>query len=301
MQGLRLFIAAFTLALSVHGSRAAEPQALVTLLEGEATVVVGARAFTAVVGARLAAGTLVETDAKATLMRLEWPDGSLLDLGPATKVLLKPQAMTVRKAPLFYLLQGWAKQTQQAAPGGQLGVAADVPPFKGVLVSHAEEGQTMLFSEAGGAQVQPRRGGVPPMTLKAGEAASFATGVLPQVLARPPSPWLQKVPRAFRETIPPRAALVGRNPEPTLVGRAPLSYAALQPWLAAEPALRRELVPRLAELLADRAFREAVTAQLPQQPEWEPLLRPPAPPRPPASTRAARSNNDNTTPQEIPR
>jgi hypothetical protein len=164
-----------------------------------------------------------------------------------------------------------------------------------------EDGLTMLFAEAGTLAVQPRRGGatLAPLSLKAGEAASFATNVQPQVLARPPAGWLQKVPRAFRETIPPRAALI-KGPEPTLVGRPPLTHAALQPWLVAEAGLRRELVPRLAELLADPGFRGAVSAQLATQPEWEPWLRPPAP-RPPASTRSARSNNDITPAQEAPR
>jgi hypothetical protein len=310
MQGLRPLIAALGLLLAVAAmaamagsAKAAEPPALVTLLEGEATVVIGARAFSPVVGARLPTGTLVETGAQTGLMRLEWPDGSVLDLGPATKVMLRPQAMTVRKPPLFYLLQGWVKQTQQATPGGHVSAAADVPPFKGVLVVHAEDGQTLLFAEAGGAQLQPRRGG-PALSLDAGQAASFGANVQPQVLPRPPAGWLPKVPRAFRETIPPRAAVAGKGPEPTLVGRPPLNFGAVQPWLAAEAGLRRELVPRLAELLSDRGFRDAATAQLPQQPEWEPWLRPPpppAPPRPTASTRAARTNNDTTPAQEAPR
>jgi hypothetical protein len=309
MQGLRPFIAALGLPLLLAAAgpvaAAPEPPALVTLLEGEATVVIGARGYSPVVGARLPAGTLVETGAQTGLMRMEWPDGSVLDIGPATRVMLRPQAMTVRKAPLFYLVQGWAKQTQQAAPGAQVGSAAEVPPFKGVLVTQVEDGLTMLFAEAGALAVQPRRGGatLAPLSLKAGEAASFATNVQPQVLARPPAGWLQKVPRAFRETIPPRAALV-KGPEPTLVGRPPLTHAALQPWLVAEAGLRRELVPRLAELLADPGFRGAVSAQLATQPEWEPWLRPPAPPaapRPPAPTRSARSNNDITPVQEAPR
>ena len=61
-----------------------------TVLEGEATLTVGARAQVAVVGARLPAGTLVETELASPLLRLEWPDGSLLDLGPATRVMLRP-------------------------------------------------------------------------------------------------------------------------------------------------------------------------------------------------------------------
>lgn len=297
MQGLRPFITAVALLLALPAGQAAEAPALVTLLEGQATVITGARAFVAAVGARLAPGTLVETDAKLGLMRLEWPDGSLLDLGPGTKVMLRPTAMTVRKPPQFYLLQGWAKQTQPATgPGaGQLLAAAEVAAFKGVLVSHVEEGATLLFAESGAMQVTPRRGGAP-MAVDAGKAASFSASTPPQLLARPPSPWLQKVPRAFRETIPPRAALV-KGPEPTLAGRGALGYPALQPWLAAEPTLRSGFPQRFAELLGDRAFREAVDQGLAQHPEWEPVLRPP---KPPAPARTARKNNETPEP-EAPR
>jgi hypothetical protein len=294
MQGLRLFITTCALLLALPAARAAEAPALVTLLEGQATVIAGVRAFAAAVGAKLGAGTLVETDGKLALMRLEWPDGSLLDLGPGTKVMLRPAAAAGRKPAQFYLLQGWAKQSQPAAGAGQLLLAAEVAPFKGVLVSQVDEGQTLLFSEQGAIQVTPRRGGAP-MALDTGKAAGFALNVQPQVLARPPSPWLQKVPRAFRETIPSRAALV-KGPEPTLVQRGPLGYAALQPWLAAEPAVRAGFQQRFAELLADRAFRDAVDQGLAQHPEWEPVLRPPKPPVP----RPARKNNE-TPDQEPPR
>lgn len=294
MQALRLFITSLSLLLALPASRAAEALALVTLLEGQATVIQGARAHAAAVGARLGAGTLVETDAKLSLMRLEWPDGSLLDLGPATKVMLRPAAIAGRKPAQFYLLQGWAKQTQTAAAAGQLALAAEVAPFKGVLVSQADDGGTMLFSESGAMQVTPRRGGAP-MALKAGEAASFASSAQPQLLPRPPSPWLRQVPRAFRETIPSRAAHV-KGPEPTLVPRGALGYAVLQPWLAAEPALRRGFPQRFGELIADRDFREAVDRALAQHPEWEPVLRPPPPPKP----RPVRRNND-TPDQEPPR
>jgi len=294
MQGLRPFLTAFVLLLALSPGRAAEAPALVTLLEGSATVITGVRAIAAAVGARLGAGTLVETDGKLALMRLEWPDGSLLDLGPGTKVMLKPQPVAGRKAAQFYLLQGWAKQTQPAAGAGQLLLAAEVAPFKGVLVSQVDDGQTLLFSEQGAIQVTPRRGGAP-MALDTGKAASFANNVQPQLLARPPSPWLPKVPRAFRESIPSRAALV-RGPEPVLVPRGPLAYAALQPWLAAEPAVRQGFQQRFAELLADRAFRDAVDQGLAQHPEWEPVLRPPKPPAP----RPVRKNNE-TPEQEPPR
>jgi hypothetical protein len=269
-----------TLALAlpaVAAPGAGDGTALLTLLEGSASVIVGSRAFVAAPGARLTPGTLVETDASAGLLRLEWPDGSLLDLGPSTRVMLRPPAGKTKsqRAPLFYLLQGWAKQTQAEAVAGQQGLAFDVAPFKGVLVSQVEGSAVTLFAETGGAQVTPRPGSAV-LDLKPGQAAVAGNGGAPSVQPRPASAWLQRIPRSFRDTVAPRAGLF-KGPAPTLRPAAALSYAALQPWLDAEPALRREFPRRFAELLKEPAFRAAVSSHLSQHPEWEPVLYPTRP------------------------
>lgn len=264
---------------------AAEPQAVLTLLEGDATLVVGARAYAAAVGARLNAGVLVETDVKASLLRLEWPDGTVLDLGPATRVMLRPPALAAGKPAPYYLLQGWAKQSQTAVAPGPLSLAFEVHPFKGVLVSQVEGSTAVSFAETGDMQFIGRRNGLP-LTVRAGQVAvlgsdGVAQGVaqglaqgVAKVQARPPAGWLPSNPRAFRDTLAPRAAQFKSAP-PALKARAPLSYAALQPWLTAEAALRRDFPTRFAELLRDREFYAAINSRIAQHPEWEPVLRPP--------------------------
>ena len=263
-------------ALAAAAATAAEPAAVLTLLEGEATLIIGARAQVAVPGARLTAGTLVETDAAAALLRLEWPDGSLLDLGPATRIVLRPAVAGSARGPLFYLLQGWAKQSQSALGAGQLSQAFDVPGFKGVLVSQVDGATAVLFAEAGSQDVAGRRGNGTLLTLRVGEAAVLGSDGTAQKTPRPPAGWLARIPRAFRDTLPPRLAQF-KGPAPSLGPRGPLSYAMLQPWLQAESAVRRDFPVRFAELLADRAFRDAINARMDQHPEWEPVLRPPKP------------------------
>lgn len=261
---------------------AAEPQALLTLLEGDATLVVGARAYAAVAGARLGAGVLVETDAKASLLRLEWPDGTVLDLGPATRVMVRPPALAAGKPAPYYLLQGWAKQSQAAVAAGPLSAAFEVHAFKGVLVSQVDGNAAVTFAETGDKQIIGRRNGLP-LTVRAGQVTVLGSDGLPQgvaqVQARPPAGWLQRIPRAFRDTLPPRAAQFKGAP-PALKARAPLNYAALQPWLTAEAALRRDFPTRFAELLRDRDFYAAINSRMAQHPEWEPVLRPPRKPKP---------------------
>lgn len=254
----------------LNRAQAAEPAALLTLLEGAATVVIGSRALAAASGARLGPGTLIETEASTALLRLEWPDGVLLDLGPATRVMLQPGSVAGR-APLFYLLQGWAKQSQSKVAAGQAAASFDVAPFAGVLVSHVDEGQSVLFAEAGGGPFMARRAGTS-ATLKGGDTAVLAGATAPQITARPPTAWIQQMPRAFRESLPPMASKF-KGPAQSLRPRAALTYAALQPWLVAEAAVRRDFPSRFAELLSDRAFRDAVTSRLAQHPEWDAVLK----------------------------
>ena len=245
-------------------AQTAEPQVVLTLLEGDATVIVGSRAHAAALGARLGAGAIVETDAKATLLRLEWPSGAVLDLGPATRVMLRLQQI--------YLLQGWVKQSQPTVAPGQLTPAFDVQAFKGVLVSQVDGNTTVLFAESGDKQLSARRSGKP-LTLQGSQAALLGADGGVQVMSRPPPGWLQILPRAFRDTLPPKAAQF-KGPPPALKARAALSYAALQPWLTAEAPVRRDFPARFAALLQEPEFRRGVLANLAQHPEWEATLHP---------------------------
>jgi hypothetical protein len=228
----RLLVAGVLAAAALWGPvlvRAAEPTGVVTLLEGEAVAVIGARVQAVAPGLRVPAGTLLETDAGTGILRVEWPDGSLLDLGPSTRAMLRP--VVERKPVLVYLLQGWAKQTQASAGPGQLSPAFEVGSFSGVLVSQVDDTGAVVFSEAGGEALVPRRGGQP-FTLKAGQAGVATAAGPGQAQPRPPAGWLARVPRSFRDTIAPRAAQFKGPPPPARFKPTP-GYGALRHWLAA--------------------------------------------------------------------
>lgn len=268
-------------------ARAADAPALVTIVEGSATVLDGARLVPAVPGLRLAAGTIVDTAPATGLLRIEFADGSTLDLGPDSHALLLPPGLAGAgpKAPAFYLLQGWAKHSVagSAKPGGQLAFAAEVLQPSGVTVSRADGEGLQLFVESGGLQLLERR--LKPattLTLKAGEFYERAGDAKGRVSPRPVPGFLQGVPRSFRDTIPPRAAqLKGKPAEPKPLP-AP-TYAALKPWLGAEPVIRREFPRRFRPFARDSAFREGLVKNLAAHPEWEPVLFPPQPPSAPAT------------------
>ncbi|KPF50190.1 hypothetical protein IP87_10345 [beta proteobacterium AAP121] len=246
--------------------------AVLTLLEGEATLVDGARRVAAVPGVRLKAGTLVETGASTGLLRLEWPDRTVVDLGPATKAMVQPPGFAARngKAPVLYLLQGWAKLSGGSeASGGLVTAAFDVLPLQGTAVVQAMRPQPAAFAETG--------------TLVLVERPSAKRQTLPtggwwggRLEARPPAGWMGGVPRAFRDTLPLRADTFKDRAFTPAPLPAP-TYEALADWLGAEPALRRDFPRRFEALAQEPAFRRALQSKMSAHPEWARLLNPPEP------------------------
>ncbi|WP_144290150.1 hypothetical protein [Ideonella sp. A 288] len=248
-----------------------------TILDGEAMALIGARAVTAAEGLRLPDGTIVETTPGTTLLRLEWPDGSLLDLGPGTRVMLQPGALGRRQgaAPVCYLLSGWVKQRSGPTDPhrGHVSPQLDVLPAPGVVVAQVEPGTTWLFAESGGAAAVERAGAAGRHALPAGGSYLRKGALGSEVSPRPDPALLKTVPRGFRDTIGPRAArFEGKVVVP--VDRPVPTYEALAPWLTAEPALRREFPRRFATLARDVAFRSGLAARLPAHPEWDTVLYP---------------------------
>lgn len=281
--------------LALAGPAAAQAQAMVTIVEGPSVVIDGARSLAAAPGLRVTASTIVETAPTAQLLRVEFADGSVLDLGPDTKAMLLPPGLAGSgpRAPAFYLLQGWAKHSTAgvAKPGGQLAFAAEAMQPAGTTVSRVDGGDLQLFVESGSVQLLERRL-KPPATLglKAGEFYARDGADKGRVSPRPVAGFLPAVPRAFRDTIPSRAAaLKGQRVE----GQpAPLpGYAGLKPWLTAEPVIRREFPRRFVALTKDVAFRDALVKNLSAHPEWEPILFPKPPASAPATTPYLRPDN----------
>ena len=89
----------------------ATPVGVVTILEGEAFVIRESVKFSAAEGLRVRADDIVHTTQGTSLARIEFTEGGALDLGPATQVLLQPQAFAPdsERPAAFYLKQGWVK------------------------------------------------------------------------------------------------------------------------------------------------------------------------------------------------
>lgn len=264
--------------LAVAPAWAAEASALLTVVEGAATVIDGVRSLAARPGLRVGAAALIDTAATASLLRVEFADGGALDLGPDTRVMLLPPGLAGSgpRGPAFYLLRGWAKHTSGArtTTAGQLSPTLELLQVAGVTVSRVDGDEAALFVESGRAQLLERRlKAASTLSLKSGDFYARAGADKGSVAARPTAAFLQKLPRSFRDTLPPLAAqFKGKTATPQPVPMP--DYAALRPWLAAEPVIRREFPRRFAALARETAFREALARNLSAHPEWEPVLFP---------------------------
>jgi len=257
---------------------AAQAAGLLTILDGDALLIQGTQAQAAAEGVLVSDLALLRTGANTKVLRLEWDDGSVIDLGPDTQVMISPTAFGLRnkRAPSIYLLKGWAKQSSAstATPaGGLVTPKLDVQPFQGVLVAFVGADESWAFVESGSAQVLERDGASQKLTLKNGEVYQRPASGKGSVSPRPTPAQTQRVPRGFRDTLPHRAAAFkDRKVEPKPLPGP--SVADLRDWFNAEPPLRKEFPRRFAPRVQESSFRGELIRQFGDHPEWVPVLYP---------------------------
>lgn len=263
-------------------SQARDRAATITILDGQATLIHAATRLQAQEGAAVEAEDIVETAPASALTRLEFEGGATLDLGPASRVMIRPQLVSGGNGVLAYVLEGWAKLTLgrpneqgavllASAPLDVTGVARD-------LVLHVKGMEAELFAES--AQVQTQVVGKaaksePARVDKGACLARRADGSV-SVTPRPSPAFIQAVPRAFMDTLPSRLALFkGKDIKLDAAGK--LGYDDTQAWLNAEPRMRTRFLTRWKPLAQDEPFRRALVAQMALHPEWHKVLFPPQP------------------------
>lgn len=274
-----LVLAAFA---SCGAMAAAKPPAgslgVVTILDGDATALGDGTRVRASEGLRVGPGTIVETGPKTGLLHVDVADGSAIDLGPSTRVMLWPSGFGAHGADAraMYLLEGWAKLSSPTATiPGLVTPALDLRALKGVAVAFASAGRTMLFLESGDAQLVERYDGASQDTLPMKNTDFYVRfgAEAGHILANPTDEMLAHLPVAFRDTLPSRAALFQ---ERTADARPlpPPTYEELRPWLNAEAALRKPFPHRFLDRAKDPAFRHGLVGEIAAHPEWRPVLFP---------------------------
>jgi hypothetical protein len=270
----------FALLTATGHAAAAAPAPLVTILDGEATLLRDGARLALAEGVRLQAGDLIATGAQARVLRIEFEGELGIALGPDTRAMLVTNLGDAAH-PGLYVLQGWVKVAAPAGTTGELrSEAADASATGGTLIFTVQgapgETRVQAFAESGNARVLPRAPGAAAQPLKAGEMLVLAShGARPE-RARGANPaFVQAMPRSFMDPLPSRAAaFAGRDVAPRRLGD--MDYADAQPWIDAEPSLRAVFAKRWKRLAADPSFRRALAADLSSHPEWTPILHPQA-------------------------
>jgi len=264
--------------LLVLGSAAsAAVPALVSILQGDATLVRQTTRYALAEGVALADGDIVETAADA-FMQIEFEDGTIIGIAEKGRLLLKPQITaprTTSAAPQFYLLEGWIKLT--TVPKAPAEFAFLAPAFELVspgatIVARVRPAKGYeLFVESGSARLVVRAA---VSGLKGNDFVNQAANAdKPTIGANLGGEFLQLLPRQFRDRLPTRAALfAGCFVAPKPVG--PIEYADVRAWLHAEPGVRLALSKQWRPRAADRAFRAEVATNLAAHTEWERVLYP---------------------------
>ena len=285
------FAVAFLLATTCQ---AAESLGIATVVDGDAILIRQTTKQILVAGARLRASDFIETGPTTGIVRVEFANGVLADMGPGTKVMVAPTlANPGSKDTLIYALTGWVKisvagkATQFPAPSSLLTAdtlgLSDVNGSAVVVVAGSD---SSAFCETGTLIVHERRKGklLPAVALKSGAFFSTSGKSKPTVSAKPPETFVKGVPKAFLDPIPLRANLYESKaePKPRYIGE--LSYADAAPWLAAETAIKGALVARWRSELSPN-LRSGLVANIKSHPEWDRTLFPEKYlPKPPAST-----------------
>jgi len=258
---------------------AAPPIGTFTIVDGDAIVIRGAQKFAAAEGLPVNADDIVHTADATRIARVELADGSALDLGPASRVWLRPRLPELRLAQLpdLYLAEGWVKVTTPAAR--KLALAsprAELADLAGVAVARVADNGSFLFMEVGSAQLVERRHGQVQHSrrLKEGEAFDRRDGDAGAVISRPAPDMIDTMPRSFADSLPLRAArFEGSKVEPESPPQA-VGYHDVASWINAEQALRPAFVQRFAARAGDPSFRAPLIAELRSHPEWTRVLFP---------------------------
>ncbi len=258
--------------------------AVASIVQGQVKLIRHSERFSLGEGNALNDGDIVES-APDAFVQIEFDDGSAVELGGATRILLGPRMPRVKsRGPAqFYLLQGWVKATPRrdagAAPSSEapvrfIGRRVEVESRGGAVIAQVDGMAFALFCERGSCRGTPREAGGVPIDLFAGDFASQAAGAAKPVLSKRPGPgFLEELPRLFRDTLPLRAALFA-NARPLPKAEGAVDYADVGHWLQAEGAIRPPLVAEWRGRASDTGFRNELVAHLKQHPEWERILFP---------------------------
>jgi hypothetical protein len=265
-----------TVPLFASAAPPAAPLATLTIVDGEAVLIREAARYAPAEGVRLLREDIVETGTQGRLLRLEFPDGLIADLGPATRLQIAPK-LAGRAPGRFYLLQGWVKVT---APASLASPVFNTPLFDASAIAQravvlVQPQDANAFAEAGEVALTELLDGRPlgNVTLKGEQFLTRAGAARASVAPRPTAAFIQRVPKDFLDTLPSRLErFKTREVDPTRLSG--IAYDDVAAWIDAEAGLRAGFVLRWKGEARNADFRRGLVGTLRAHPEWDRTLFP---------------------------
>ena len=255
---------------------AAEPPAVVTLLEGQAALLRGTVRYALAEGVRLQTGDIVELGEKGTML-MEFADGCEFSLGPQARFYigaLVPRAAKAGGISDFYLMQGWGKLSsgKSAAPLRITTPVFGLGTADATAVMQLTDGEGTMFVESGEVRVAEgfaKASPASPVRLRGGEFFTRKVDQKGAIAPRPAPAFVAAMPKAYLDNLPSRLGKYkDREVSPRATGE--LAYADVEMWLKAPLEIRRPVMQRFIPKANDPAFRQALVANLKSHPEWDP-------------------------------
>ena len=257
----------------------------VTFLEGSLRLIRGTGVLRGAEGILLRQGDILESSDRG-IVQLEFTGGTVVALGPSSRLYIFSHsagrasggAGSQSVGTQLILLSGWLKGESKPDAGSYryqtpLLVATTA---NGTVVIHSYESGSDAFVESGSAnlaEVSPDGIGRHPEAGKAGQFFSGRAGKALSSSPRPNSAFVDAMPPAFRDTLPPRLArFAGKSVEPKVDHQ--VTYAEVQSWLMMPSTWRRGFVDRFEPRLRDPEFRKQIELHVAEFPEWDPILHP---------------------------
>jgi len=267
-------------------ARGAHAAPIATIVEGESSFMRDASRVALAEGVRLANDDLIDTTAQTKLLRIEFDDGLMLLVAPESRLWIAPKFSADKTAPRaarLYLLHGTVKLTSKGDATAAAPIASPVFDLKSAgrdTVVSVVGGGGAVFAESGDVQIVERtkaKNGAttagPALTLKTGEYYARPAADKGKTAPRPDAEFIKRLPRAFLDPVPSRAALFAAREVPGKPLGA-IDYAGAQPWIDAEAALRPAFLARWRPLASQSEFRKGLIAGLRGHPEWDRTLFP---------------------------
>ena len=246
-------------------------QAMVTLLDGNGSLIRGTSRYALIKGIGLQLGDIIELNDRA-LAQIEFGDGTAVALGEKSRVMYTSAISGNRSSAKLYMIQGVVKA---ASPKGATPIQIDSPLLNIILadttaVMMVSPTEAQIFLEIGSAKLAT---GDAVLKIKRGEYCSRKAGQKPAILQRPPQTFISSLPIPFRDALPALLPKIG-NRKAHLVKPSGFSYDEVEVWLDSTPTVRRLLVAKWNSKAHDPAFRKALIHNLKKHPEWDRVLFP---------------------------